>query len=176
MFESAKQRNDAIQMDDAALTGQCDIDLYRASGPGGQKRNKTSSAVRFRHRDSGLIAVAVESRSQHENRARALKRLRRTMALECRFAVDVERYEPGEVVASCITRDQKLHVGRKDHRMNVVIAELLDLIFAVDGQVSAAAEKLGVSTSNLVSLIKSEPKMMAQVNELRRKLGIKALR
>ncbi len=163
-------------MDDAALTAQCDIDLYRASGPGGQKRNKTSSAVRFRHRASGMIAVAVESRSQHENRARALKRLRRTMALQCRFDVDVAQYAPGEVVTSCITRDQKLHVGRKDQRMNVVIAELLDLIFAVDGKVSAAAEKLGVSTSNLVSLIKSEPKMLAQVNELRRQLGVKPLR
>lgn len=175
-FENARQRNASIELDDASLTAECDVDVYRASGPGGQKRNKTSSAVRLRHRPSGVMAGAVESRSQHENRAKALKRLRQTMALECRFPVDVNSFAPGEVLASCITKDAKLHVGKKDHRMNVVIADLLDLILAVDGRVSEAAEKLGVTTSNLVGLIKSETKMLAQVNELRRKLGAKPLR
>ncbi len=60
--------------------------------------------------------------------------------------------------------------------MNVVIAELLDLIHAVDGRVSEAADILGVTTSNLVGLIKSETKMLAHVNELRRKVGSKPLR
>ena len=59
---------------DEALLAQCDLDRFRASGPGGQKRNKTDSAVRLRHRPSGLVGEANESRSQHENRARALRR------------------------------------------------------------------------------------------------------
>ena len=57
---------------DAQLLAQCEVDTYRASGPGGQKRNKTSSAVRLRHPPSGLIVIAEESRSQHENKAKAL--------------------------------------------------------------------------------------------------------
>src|SRR5947209_18351124 len=55
---------------DAQLLARCEVDTYRASGPGGQKRNKTSSAVRLRHEDSGLSVIAEESRSQHENKAK----------------------------------------------------------------------------------------------------------
>lgn len=73
-----------LVLDDDRLLAQCDVDCYRASGPGGQKRNKTSSAVRLRHNPTGLIVVAVESRSQHENRAKALQRLRWAIALQCR--------------------------------------------------------------------------------------------
>src|SRR3954469_397948 len=69
---------------DAQLLEQCAVDTYRASGPGGQKRNKTSSAVRLRHPPTGLIVIAEESRSQHENRARALKRMRQALYLKLR--------------------------------------------------------------------------------------------
>src|SRR3954469_15778806 len=75
-------------LDDAALLAQCDVDTYRASGPGGQKRNKTSSAVRLRHAPSGLIVIAEESRSQHENKAKPLKRLRQALYLKLREPVD----------------------------------------------------------------------------------------
>ncbi len=69
---------------DLELLTECNVDTYRASGPGGQKRNKTSSAVRLRHIPSGIIVIAEESRSQHENKAKALKRLRCAFALHCR--------------------------------------------------------------------------------------------
>src|SRR5438034_2101753 len=71
-------------LSDSQLLAQCDVDTYRASGPGGQKRNKTSSAVRLRHRPTGLIVIAEESRSQHANKAKALTRIRRALFLELR--------------------------------------------------------------------------------------------
>src|SRR5437868_2124571 len=77
-------RNKWTSLTDAQLLQQCEVDTYRASGPGGQKRNKTSSAVRIRHPPSGLIVIAEESRSQHENRAKALKRLRQALYLKLR--------------------------------------------------------------------------------------------
>src|SRR5918911_4403715 len=77
-------------LSDEQLKAQCAVDTYRASGPGGQKRNKTSSAVRLRHRPSGLSVIAEESRSQHENKARALKRLRQALYLRVRDPVDSE--------------------------------------------------------------------------------------
>src|SRR5581483_4600876 len=78
------RREDWTSLSDPQLVAQCAVDTYRASGPGGQKRNKTSSAVRLRHLPSGLIIIAEESRSQHENRARALRRLRKAFYLKLR--------------------------------------------------------------------------------------------
>lgn len=58
------------------------IEYYRASGPGGQHRNTTDSAVRIRHLPTGIVAQASESRSQFQNRDVAMQRLR--IALEKR--------------------------------------------------------------------------------------------
>src|SRR5436309_16075133 len=86
-------------LSDQELLGQCALDTYRASGPGGQKRNKTSSAVRLRHLPSGLIVIAEESRSQHENRARALRRLRQALYLKVRAEIPAEDPKPAVLAA-----------------------------------------------------------------------------
>src|SRR6516165_5325240 len=87
---SANQRAIWTGLSDVQLLAQCAVDTYRASGPGGQKRNKTSSAVRLRHPPSGLLVIAEESRSQHENRARALRRLRQALYLKWRDELSAE--------------------------------------------------------------------------------------
>jgi protein subunit release factor B len=64
------------------LRDECDVETYRASGPGGQHRNKTESAVRMTHLPSGIVRVATENRSQLRNRELALERIWK--ALEAR--------------------------------------------------------------------------------------------
>lgn len=64
------------------LLNDCDVQPFKSSGPGGQKKNKTESSVRVIHRPSGLIRIATESRSQSANKLHAVERVR--TALEAR--------------------------------------------------------------------------------------------
>ena len=80
-------RDACLTAPDGKLLAECTVETYRASGPGGQHRNKTESAVRLTHRPTGVVVTATERRSQHENRHRALVRLRQAIALEVREAV-----------------------------------------------------------------------------------------
>jgi protein subunit release factor B len=68
----------------ARLLRECDVEPYRSSGPGGQKKNKTESSVRVRHRPSGLVRIATEHRSQARNRLLALERIHRALAARAR--------------------------------------------------------------------------------------------
>jgi len=76
---------------DEKLLAECAVETYRSSGPGGQHRNKRDSAVRLTHRPTGVVVTATERRSQHENRHRALARLRRAIAFRVRQTVSVPR-------------------------------------------------------------------------------------
>lgn len=61
---------------DEDLLRECEVDTFRASGPGGQHVNKTESAVRLKHLPTGLVVACREERSQHRNKALCLQRLR----------------------------------------------------------------------------------------------------
>jgi hypothetical protein len=164
------------ELTDAQLLAQCEVDTYRASGPGGQKRNKTSSAVRIRHLPSGLIVIAEESRSQHENRAKALKRLRQAFVLKLRESIAVETISLAEAVASVRSITGKLEVGRKDARFWPAVGVVLDALEATEARVSAAADALGISTGNLIAFLEIEPKVWEQANHMRQRFGHKALK
>jgi ribosome-associated protein len=73
-------RLDYLLASDDALIGQSEVDRYRASGPGGQHRNKTESGVRLVHGPTGAHVTATERRSQAQNRSAALARLRERLA------------------------------------------------------------------------------------------------
>jgi hypothetical protein len=174
-------RSSWTNLNDAQLLAQCEVDTYRASGPGGQKRNKTSSAVRLRHPPSGLLVIAEESRSQHENRARALRRLRQAFYLKLREDLTPAQRTP-EVLAACPdlapARDAegRLHVGRKDARFWPAVGVVLDVLQAEQARVSEAAAALGVSTGHLIGFLQIDPKVWEQANLLRARFGQKPLR
>lgn len=67
----------AIPQSDESLLAECDVETFRASGPGGQNVNKRETAVRLRHRPTGLVVCCRQERSQHQNKQRALSILRR---------------------------------------------------------------------------------------------------
>ena len=166
---------------DDQLLSQCEVDTYRASGPGGQKRNKTSSAVRVRHPPSGLIVIAEESRSQHENKARALRRLRKALYLEVRDDLRPEELRWEAVAAREDYRNAcdaggRLHLGRKDARFLPAVGVVFDVLQAVEARVSEAADILGISTGNLIDFLQTDPKVWQQANLLRARFGQKPLK
>jgi protein subunit release factor B len=71
---------DFHKLTDEALLAQCDVQVHRASGPGGQHRNKTETAVRLVHRPSGVSAEGKDQRSRTQNLGAAVARLREKLA------------------------------------------------------------------------------------------------
>jgi RF-1 domain len=168
-------------LSDARLLAQCAVDTYRASGPGGQKRNKTSSAVRLRHPPSGLLVIAEESRSQHENKARALRRLRQALFLKLREGLPAGGLTPEQLAARADYgpargADGRLHLGRKDPRYWPAVGVVLDVLEALGGRAAEAAAALGTTTANLVDFLRGDDKVWEQANQLRARFGHKPLR
>ena len=62
--------------DPESLKKEVTVETYRSSGPGGQRKNKTETAVRLQHLPSGITVIATEHRSQAQNRELAFERLR----------------------------------------------------------------------------------------------------
>ncbi len=164
-----------LDLDDARLLAQCDLDTYRASGPGGQKRNKTSSAVRLRHGPTGLIVTASESRSQHENRARALRRLREAIALTQREPLDPASGPPA-FFRDALSRAPGLRVNPRHDDYYRIIQFVLDLLAAARGSVADAAASVALSTAQLTRFLRCDPKLWTQANRIREEFGRSPLR
>ena len=157
---------------DKELLKDCDVAFFRSGGPGGQKRNKTSSAVRLTHRPTGLAAVATESRSQSENRRRALKRLRLALALHTRAPIDLADYRRPAFLKQCTDAAGRIHASPRSEHYLPLIQHLLSLLQACDGQVSTAAKHLGVSTSQFSRLLTADEHVHAEANRIRQASGL----
>lgn len=176
-----KSRAIWTDLSDALLLHQCEVDTYRASGPGGQKRNKTSSAVRLRHLPSGLIVIAEESRSQHENRQRALRRLRQALYLKVRDPLPSNALAPDGAanlhgMGKALSSGGRLELGRKDVRFWPAVGVVLDVLLASEAKVSDASQALGISTANLIQFLRTDPKVWEQANILRAQFAQKPLK
>ena len=152
---------------DEMLLRDCRWDAFRGPGPGGQKRNKTSSAVRLTHNPTGIAATAGERRSQQQNRDAALRRLRHRMLLELREPLDPETFQPPESF--------HLNVGPRAAHYLTIAGLVLDVLAACEWSVSDAARLLRVTTGALVRFLQNDQKLMAHVNEQRATAGLKTL-
>ena len=171
-------RADFLLASDDALIAQCEVDRYRASGPGGQHRNKTESAVRLRHKPSGVTAIGEDSRSQAENKLHAVRRLRAAIALQVREPVQLDGYTPSPRLAALVAGGTA-PLGAKTRLTGefwAAIAELLDLLVAGDLEIGATAQRLGITTGALSKLLLHDEHVARAVNDLRRSRNLRPLR
>jgi len=159
-----------LDLSDEALLEDCRFDAYRGPGPGGQKRNKTSNAIRLTHQATGITVIAGESRSQAQNKLRAVRRLKLRLAADIRHPIDPRYFEPPPWFAR-VTQLGRLAVSHRNEHYARTAALVLDLLDARRGSVGDAAKLLGVSTSSLVKFLEAEPLLWSAANATRNAAG-----
>ncbi|NCU45666.1 MAG: peptide chain release factor 1, partial [Candidatus Fonsibacter ubiquis] len=119
-----------IKINDADLR----IDVFRSSGPGGQSVNTTDSAVRVTHIPSGIVVSQQDEKSQHKNKAKALKILRSKLYDLQRSQQESERAKARKSQIGTGDRSERIRTynfpqGRvTDHRINMTLYKLTDFL------------------------------------------------
>jgi RF-1 domain len=161
-------------LSDDHLLSVCRMDLYRGSGPGGQKRNKTSNAVRLTHLPSGLHVTATESRSLALNKLHALRRLRIKLATELREPIDLPTFSPPDWFLE-IRRNGRIAVSHRQPLYAPTAGLILDLFAVLRANPAAVAINLGVPTTAIIRFLEEEPAFWAAANRIRKEEGMEGM-
>ena len=160
-IQNGSDRARLLALSEQQLLAECRCDTMRGTGPGGQKRNKTESAVRVTHVATGLFAVDDVERSQHINRHHALQKLRLEFALHLR----------------CAPAPWKQPVpSPSSDNFPLWAAVALDALFATDFKLADAVVILGTTTSQLVKHLQKLPALWQFVNAERVKRALPPLK
>jgi hypothetical protein len=155
------ERNELLILDDTALSALCRINFTKGSGPGGQKRNKTSSAVTVTLPDWNVSASDCTERSQSRNRANALRKLRMQIALNFRST-------PAEV-------PENMECSMTSPAYPLFAAKLLDVIEAENFDHRTTAKRCGITPSGLLKKLYRDPELWQFFQFRRKELALSPL-
>ena len=157
---TASERNAMLTAEDAVLLRDCEFIMQKGTGKGGQKINKTSSAVRLRHRPTGIAVAANEERSQAKNRHIALRKLRYEIALH------VHAFPSGMEFALLPSPSPANHA-----LLILWTAALFDRLAATGFDPVQTAALCGASVSQLERAMRKYPQVWRAFSESRQKNG-----
>lgn len=147
-------RDEILSLSDDELNQIVEFDFFKRSGNGGQKRNKTSSAVRVVLREFDISAEDCSERSQKLNRSRALQKLR------LKLAMSVRQVPADEIPAV---------TSPANNKYPLFLAYLLDLLESVDYSFKECGMKLKLSSSQVEKILRKDTALWQKVlNSVRR--------
>lgn len=168
-----RRRVHPVFQTESVLLEQCKLTHLRASGPGGQNRNKVETAVEWIHLPSGCRGQASERRSQKENRDVAVHRLREQLAVHIR----TEPTEEGRLVTNRYTDGLgRINISEGNWEWPMVLTEVLNRLAYHQWEIPPAAEELSTTTSQIIKLLRKSRPALERVNSQRQSLGRSALR
>ena len=161
-------------LDKETLMKVCKVTRGRASGPGGQHRNKVETHITVEHLPSGIDAQAGERRLAKENQSVAIRRLRLKLAMGVR--VDVPAGDIRSELWRGRCRKKKIVCSVKHTDFPTLLAEALDVIEASGFDVKKAAARLECSTTQLTRFIADHRPAFEQLNQSREDHGLHRLK
>ncbi len=136
---------EAEEVDIQINPGDLQTDTYRAGGPGGQNVNKVSSAIRITHLPTGLVVQCQDERSQHKNRARAMKVLRSRLFEMEQAKRNAQRAHMRRTLIGSGDRNERIRTYNfpqdrlTDHRIGLTLHNLPSIL---DGNLDALVKAL----------------------------------
>ena len=134
-------RDEILALNEEELGRIVEFDFFKRSGNGGQKRNKTSSAVRVTLKELAISAEDCTERSQKLNRSKALQKLR------CKIAMTVRQDISDEIITI---------VAPSNDRYPLFLARLIDLLSSVNYSFKECGLKLNLSSSQVEKLLRRD--------------------
>jgi len=163
------------------LVKELQFEATRASGPGGQHRNRVATAIRVTHVPTGITAMATEKRSQLDNKVEALFRMRVKLAIQVRSELADEAfippgaYKPSELWMRRL-KGAKMKVNPKHADFPALLAEVLDRLTLEKDDLGRTATAFRISNSQLVKFLAVDPSVLHALNERRKAQGQRPLR
>lgn len=146
-------RDNRLLLDDSFLSENSILDFYKSTGNGGQKKNKTSSAVRLIHKSTKIEATSGNRRSQKENRTIALWQLKLNIATKIRnkFISFPEKFN--------------FAMNERNPQFPFFVGLILDLLFEENFHLANAAKRINFSTAQLIKILQKHKFMWKKYQE-----------
>ena len=141
-------RDEILSLSEEELGNIVEFDFFKRSGNGGQKRNKTSSAVRVMLKEFDIAAEDCTERSQKLNRSKALQKLRRKLAMTVRQEFNGEKLQI---------------VSPSNDKYPLFLARLLDLLDMVNYSFKECGVQTGLSSSQVEKLLRKDTALWQKV-------------